>query len=576
MRALLVLLVLLTGQSRLLPTVDDAAVQRAKEAEASRPDAPTGTRGEQVIALLRQARFAEARALEGRLDPGDPWTPWAVADLRFHDGDYAAAAAALPAEGEDAGREARIPWLRDRIAGSTRATEGFSERQVGEFVYRFQPGPDEILIEYADAPLSGQRRVMAELLQDQFEVPTIVEFLPTFSSFVAATGLPADWVETTGTVAIAKWDRMMVLSPANMPRGYSWQDTLAHEFVHLALSRTSRDESPIWFQEGTARALETRWRTQEPKAWLDVRTESLLAKGVRDDALVPFSAMHPSMAALPSSEVAALAFAQVAFAVDWILAEGGAEGYRRIVDKTILTGDALRAVDLVLGSAGGGFEKRVQKRIRAAGFRVRSDVGHLPMQIVGRRMGAVPGRGVFDGGIDDEGTEEPAVPPGFEQPGVEQQGREMDPIVEANNTMKRHTRLGDLMRVRGRPLAALLEYRKADEASPFHSPALANKQARALRILGELDEAADVLAESARLYPDYAATAALAVEIAAARKDHPGVVAAARRAIALNPFDPTVHLHYAASLRATGDEPGADREEAVLTMLTRRRPEPSR
>ena len=50
MRALLVLLVLLAGQSRLLPTVDDAAVQRAKEAEASRPDAPTGTRGEQIIA----------------------------------------------------------------------------------------------------------------------------------------------------------------------------------------------------------------------------------------------------------------------------------------------------------------------------------------------------------------------------------------------------------------------------------------------------------------------------------------------------------------------------------------------
>lgn|GEM_PF-707656 len=600
MKALLLLLTLLVSQSGVLPPVEDAAVRRAREAEARRPDLPEGTRGEQILKLLHDSRYAEARALEGRLDPGDGWTPWAVANLRFHDGDYAAAAAALPAEGLDTGREAAIPWLRERIAGSARATAGMDERAVGEFIYRWAPGPDEVLVEYGDEPLRKQREFLVDLLKVRPEVPTIVEFLPTFGAFVDATGLPAEWVSTTGTVAIAKWDRMMVLSPVNMPRGYGWQDTLAHEYVHLALSRASRDEAPIWFQEGTARVLETRWRSDDTRAWLDVRTESLLAKGVRDSALIPFASMHPSMAALPSSELAALAFAQVAFAVDWIFAEAGNEGYRRIVEKMVLTGDAMRAVDLVLGSAGGGFEKRVRRRIEGAGLTIRADVGHLPIEIVsprrGRRLqskpdgleiggpptgpagGTVarkPPRPDFDGGIDED-TEEPAVPPGFAQPGAEQEGRELDPILAADEAMKRHTRLGDLLRVRGRPLAALLQYRKADEAGPYHSPALANKQARALKALGELDEAADVLRDSARLYPEYAATAALAVEVAALLNDDAGVLEAARRAIALNPFDPQVHVYYAAALRRVGDEAAAAREADVLSMLTRRRPEPTR
>ncbi len=78
------------------------------------------------------------------------------------------------------------------------------------------------------------------------------------------TGLPEQAARTTGTVAVAKWGRVTMISPRATDRGYPWLDTLAHEMTHLALSRGTRDKAPLWLQEGVAKREETRWRIEEP------------------------------------------------------------------------------------------------------------------------------------------------------------------------------------------------------------------------------------------------------------------------------------------------------------------------
>ena len=43
-------------------------------------------------------------------------------------------------------------------------------------------------------------------------------------------------------------------------QGYDWLDTVSHEFVHLVVSKKSRNTVPIWMHEGLAKYLESRWR----------------------------------------------------------------------------------------------------------------------------------------------------------------------------------------------------------------------------------------------------------------------------------------------------------------------------
>ena len=44
----------------------------------------------------------------------------------------------------------------------------------------------------------------------------------------------------------------MAVTPRALLRGYPWRDTLAHEYVHLVISRLSHNRVPVWLHEGLA------------------------------------------------------------------------------------------------------------------------------------------------------------------------------------------------------------------------------------------------------------------------------------------------------------------------------------
>ncbi len=495
--------------------------------------------GSQVLSLLDATRIDEAAELLEKLPEQDPWLPWARTYMQFHRGDYAAARKSLPPAGSDPEREARLPSLRTRVEQAWEATVGMLSRSEGHFVYRFAPGVDAVLPEYASPALEAQRAAMEELLGVAPKQATLVEFFPTVERFVKASGLPSEWVETTHTVAIAKWDRILVLSPMNMAHGYPWLDTLAHEYVHLALSRASRNTAPIWFQEGSAKLLEGRWRGADlDTPFLGPWAESLLVTAMTRGALVGFEQMHPSMAALPSSEVAALAFAQVACAVEFIFRQSGASGYRRVVQSIAAGADMIAAVEQVLALSQGGFEASYQQHIRGKGLSVRTNVQEFESSL-------------------EEGAARATDP----------RGQALDPVLVEHRRMQQHARLGDQLRLRGHREAALIEYHKADRAEPYHSPALANKQARTLRAMGRVQAARRVLEESVALYPEFTPTTTLLAELAAREGRLAEAIALFERSIGLNPFDPSVHRYLAELLVQQGNEQGIKREERVLRVL---------
>jgi tetratricopeptide (TPR) repeat protein len=412
------------------------------------------------------------------------------------------------------------------------------EEADGPFVYRYSPGPDALLPRYAKEALEGERRVLMSLFGEAPEQPVIVEFFPDESSFVAASGLPSEWVRTTGTVAISKWDRLLVLSPRTMARGYAWKDTLAHEYVHLALARASQNHAPVWFHEGSAKLLESAWRDPIRRDFVGPWAESLLARAIAEDSLVAFASMHPSMAALPSSELATLAFAQVAWAVDFVFDEVGDEGYRRVVTETARHGDLMRALDSVLGPSGRNFERSYRGHLDKQGLRVRAEVAEIDLEIESA------------GAIRPDG-----------------EGEKLDPILVKHRPMQDHARIGDMLRTRGHLRAALLEYERAEAAGPFHSPALANKTARALVGLGNGARALAVLRESVALYPEFTPTVALLAELYSGAGDRAAAIAMGERALGLNPFDPSVHRLLAKAYTESGLLEKRDGELWALKIL---------
>ena len=181
---------------------------------------------------------------------------------------------------------------------TTRQIPTYWSRHISKIRFRDK---DEIVAYYAQEVPS---RLTEELVKKLDFFPSegtekiAVEIYPDARGLARATGLTIRQIETSGTIAVCKYHRLMIISPLAAANGYSWADTLAHEFIHLVISKKSRNTVPIWLHEGIAKYYESSWRTKPGQA-LSASSEKLLEKAVRDGGLITFEQMHPSMAKLP-------------------------------------------------------------------------------------------------------------------------------------------------------------------------------------------------------------------------------------------------------------------------------------
>jgi len=503
-------------------------------AKAAAPVAETHRAAAQTLSLLEEEQVEEARALVEPLlasHPSDPAVQAAAGALRFHEQRYHEAVELLQkAEGA---RQGLGGEYLDLARGTLEITRGYARAEGEHFVVYAPKGKDEVLAPYLLEALEAQRRALEQDLGFAPPGKVAVEIVETPRGLARLSTLTEEEIKTSGTIAVCKFNKMMVTSPKALLRGYDWLDTAAHEYVHYALSRRTRGNAPIWLHEGLAKWLETRWRGEGGEAFSPYAA-ALLRDAARRGKLITFAEMHPSMAKLPSQEAAALAFAEVAAAAEYLLSRGGRPLVQRILDLVRDGKSAEEAVSLALGVPFDAFLADWKRHLLA---RPLPEGGETELSRL--RFKGDPKHG----GSHSEWAEIP------------------------DEGARGHARLGEIFRERGRWEAARLEYGKAVKKVGAKNPALASKFALASMMAGRDADAEQALSEALRGHPGYAA-----LNVGLGRLYlKKGEWAKAREALLLanrtDPFDPEIHAGLAKAYESLGEAALASRERRFAEIL---------
>ena len=480
--------------------------------------------------FLQSERLDDARAILEDLQKRAPDTvevKWLEAELAFQTGDYASVPKLLDKLPDDA-VDGMVGQTRKLAASTLAVTESFNERKSpkGHFIIRYAPGHDAAIADLAGEVLDSAWETIGDDLGLQPADPIRVEILGAPADLAKMSPLTEAEIETTGTIALSKYNKLMVVSPRATLFGYPWMDTLAHEYTHLLVARLSHDTVPVWLQEGLARFEQTRWR-RPPEIALAATEQALLTAGLRKGRLITFDEMHPSMAKLPSQEAAALAYAEVYTLVGWMQQKIGYKGIRDVIAAQKDGKSARRAVADAMSLPWPQVESEWHAHLKVGDPKARA------------------GKGIKfgKGGTDSENVGLEGVAP----------------------RAKKFARLGGMLRARGMLDAAAVEYEKA-VAAAGPEPYIAGKLARTLVELGKYDRAIE-LATPLAASDDHDATAAVTLGIArAARKQWPEAITAYETALRVSPFDPQTRCGLAEAYQEVGDSRAA-RERSACDEL---------
>jgi tetratricopeptide (TPR) repeat protein len=351
------------------------------------------------------------------------------------------------------------------------------------------------VLETLEAALTAYRKDLGIAIPAQAR-PLRVEVYARTSDFVAVSTLTAKEVSTSGTVALCKFNRMMIVSPRRLARGYRWRDTLAHELVHFLLSRHTRNQLPLWLHEGIAKYEERRWSGPNDGRLHPIQ-QSILAEGRARNVYVPFREMMPSLAKLDSGWKTSLAFAEVTLLVKQILDDGGPERLRAVIDA---------------------FARGEAEGFRALGVVDEEELwNNFVARLRSTELTAVPGYKFIPLSVsEDEVDAEP------------------EPIDDG--AARKFTRLGDLLREQGYWQSAISEYTKARSKLGYSPAPLSLRFAEALMVGGLYHEAEMELRNLIVRDPDRATAHALLGKIALFRGDAAEALRRYETAFAIAPF----------------------------------------
>jgi tetratricopeptide (TPR) repeat protein len=408
-------------------------------------------------------------------------------------------------------------WVR--LAKDTDAIVGPSEKaESAHFIFLYPKGKDAVLVPWALEALETQRAALEKDLGYAPPGKIRVEIVSSASELAKVSTLSKEAIRTTGTIAICKFNKLMVTSPKAVVVGYDWLDTVAHEYVHLVVSRKSRNTVPIWMHEGLAKYLESRWRGPAGGA-MTPPTLALLGSRVKKNQLVPFEKMHPSMALLPTAEDAATAFAEVFFAIKLVDQEGGPQSLERLLDSMSKGVSDRAAVELVMKRKWPEFEKAWMSSLKKQQY---------PKELL------PPSSNELKELVESAGAKK-----------EKKKGREVSfgDFAEVKEVeARRAAHLGELFRERKHMVAASEAYGRAYKTVGDKYESVSNKYALALLELRQFDEAAVVLEGSLKMHPGSASTNVHLGRIHLRAKRWEAAKKAYLDALAVNPFDPEVHV----------------------------------
>ncbi|MDJ0763077.1 MAG: peptidase MA family metallohydrolase [Myxococcota bacterium] len=478
----------------------------------------------------------KARRIADNLKKDERATPQAhylMGKLLFHEGNISGGLEALRRAIEGARGELSWKALRDVVARADAVYISLKRQPgpSGRFVYRFADTRDALLIPYADDALTRQLNVLESIFGDRPEYPIEIDILPDVASLAAVTGLAHERIERTGTVGVTKYARIMIISPGSLNTGYPWLDALAHELTHFIITRVSKNRAPIWLHEGIAKLFERRWR-EDTVGTLTPEEAYLLDRAVKERRLIPLRRFHPSIAYLPDQEDAALAYAQVLSLTHYLSEKLGSDWTRRLL-TSLSRGDSFeRAFYLVSNSK---FKRMYRWWHQAISGKRQTPVPAVSLMKRRFRRGATTGESGLESLLSTD--------------------------------VRRHLRVGDLLRLKGYTVAAVAEYREAQSIAESPSPEISDRLGACLLELDDPDAVIAMLPQMAGLYPAHATIYVQLGKAHLRKGNSAAAIAAFERANAINPFDPAVHCALKELYAGVGRADDAARETAHCTAL---------
>ncbi len=452
--------------------------------------------------------------------------------LAFYGGDYKHADELLKDAIEKMRTELDWKYLRDQVKVSRRHTRNLRKSSPRNgFTFYYENGNDSILIPYALETLLSQVAKLTETLGD-YPTGIRVYILPSVAMLSELCGLSTEQIEATGTVAISKYNRIMILSPSLIVGGYPWLDTLAHELTHIAITRVTQNRAPIWLHEGIAKLLEAQWRGVA-RSELTPVLAYLLDQAAKQRRLIPLRRFHPSVSYLPNQEDAALAYAQGLSFIRFITAQFK-DGQSL---ETLLKTTAEKSLDIALETTTSFNITKLFQWWQHSLEGARNTPAAL-VPLLERRFRTMPGTRVAN----------------------------IDPALDRE--VRRHIRIGDLLQIRGHVPAAQREYEWALTKNETMTPDIVDRLVRVLLAQNNADGALRLLESMKTLYPNHSTTFLQAGEAHMKIGQFNEADDELKRAIALNPFHPDVHCMLSAIHQEQNRERLSEREKAACIKLS--------
>jgi tetratricopeptide (TPR) repeat protein len=414
------------------------------------------------------------------------------------------------------------------------AARDFTVHTSPHFSLTLSEARDGVLADYALAALEQAYDILGRDLGYRPSTPVRIEVFPDHERFHAASSLSKRDIEVAGAVGICKFNKVMVLSPRVLLRGYRWLDALVHEYVHYVIVKLSDDKAPIWIHEGVAKYEESRWRSPD-SLYLNPVNRTLLAEALRTSEFVTFEQMEPSLVRLETSQQVQLAYAEAAAAVDFILGQVGYAGLREVFLDMARTGSrgAKEPIERVLGISFTVFEEQWKAFLHA------------------KHLSPMPGVQLAQFTVVDKG---------------ERDEDRMEHEALRSATVERDLSLGDLMRQRSRVDGAIYYYDRARKVRP-DSPFVLNKLARSLLMAQRPQDVVPHLQHALEVYPDYGTSHATLGDAYRLLGTPDKARHHYEQAIQINPFDPMPHRDLAELYQQTGHTEAAQREARVARWL---------
>jgi len=452
----------------------------------------------------------------------------------FYRGDYQEAQklmkSALALGGEDEKKKGFALFFEETIG----VVAPFKKYESPHFLITLDEKQDAILADYLIDTLEKTYQIMAEKYGFQSQEKIRIEVFPDTKAFSFASTLSARDIEVTGAVGLAKFNKLMVLSPKALVYGYRWLDAISHEFMHYVIVRLTANKAPIWFHEGLAKYEETRWRNGS--SYLSSLYQTLLARAQAEGKLITFARMEPSLIKLETPEDVQLAYAQAASAIDFIISKVGHEGLKRVMTRMATPRErgASEAIQEGLGLKFGEFENQWKEYLASKGLKEVRGVHVHKYKIK-------------EGRADEERLD-------------------MSEIKSMVSRNRAH--LGDLLNERGRREAAVMEYRRA-LADANNSVPVMNRLSNVLISLGKDEEALEMLKRAQELSPDHPNIYTHMGKIYLKFKDYKRAEEAFQTSIQISPFDPEIHFGLATALEVLGNKTAGQKEREIGEKLKR-------